>query len=125
MLYLVKLPKIVRLFGQISFGYLAKNRSAIWPDFVWLFGVSKMVLISSPCTSIAKENREKIWRCRRNALSLCPNIFYIMIGNELIPNPQDLIVCVKVGKVKRESFYEMARNIPSTILTSPMAPPSS
>lgn len=32
-----------------------------------------------------------------------------MMGNELIPNPQDLIVCVKVGKVKRESFYEMAR----------------
>ena len=32
-----------------------------------------------------------------------------MTGNELIPNPQDRIVCVKVGKVKRESFYEMAR----------------
>ena len=28
---------------------------------------------------------------------------------ELIPNPQDRIVCVKVGKVHRESFYEMAR----------------
>ena len=32
-----------------------------------------------------------------------------MTGSELIPNPQDRIVCVKVGKVKRESFYEMAR----------------
>ena len=32
-----------------------------------------------------------------------------MKGNELITNPQDRIVCVKVGKVKRESFYEMAR----------------
>ena len=32
-----------------------------------------------------------------------------MMGNELIPNPQDRIVCVKVGKVKRESFYEMTR----------------
>ena len=32
-----------------------------------------------------------------------------MTGNELIPNPQDRIICVKVGKVKRESFYEMAR----------------
>ena len=48
-----------------------------------------------------------------------------MTGNELIHIPLDRIVCVKVGKVKRESFYEMARNIPSTILTSPMAPPSS
>ena len=51
--------------------------------------------------------------------------YITMTGNELIPNPHDRIVCVKVGKVKRESFYEMARNIPSTILTSPMAPPSS
>lgn len=32
-----------------------------------------------------------------------------MMGNELIPNPQDRIVCVKVGKVQRESFYEMTR----------------
>ena len=28
---------------------------------------------------------------------------------ELIPNPLDKILCVKVGKVKRESLYEMAR----------------
>lgn len=32
-----------------------------------------------------------------------------MMGNELIPNPQDRIVCVKVGKVQRENFYEMTR----------------
>ena len=28
---------------------------------------------------------------------------------ELIPNASDRIVCVKVGKVKRENLYEMAR----------------
>lgn len=28
---------------------------------------------------------------------------------KLIPNPQDRILCVKVGKVKRENLYEMAR----------------
>ena len=33
-----------------------------------------------------------------------------MTGNELIPNPQDRIVCVKVGKVKRESFYDKSKN---------------
>ena len=32
-----------------------------------------------------------------------------MTNNELVPNPQDRIVCVKVGKVQRESFYEMTR----------------
>ena len=32
-----------------------------------------------------------------------------MTGNELTPNPHDRILCVKVGKVKRENFYEMAR----------------
>jgi hypothetical protein len=32
-----------------------------------------------------------------------------MTGNELIPSPQDRIVCVKVGKVRRENIYEMAR----------------
>ena len=29
--------------------------------------------------------------------------------NELIPNPEDRIVCVKVGKLQRENMYEMAR----------------
>lgn len=29
--------------------------------------------------------------------------------NELIPNPGDRIVCVKVGKLQRENMYEMAR----------------
>ena len=32
-----------------------------------------------------------------------------LITEELIPNPQDRIMCVKVGKIKRESLYEMAR----------------
>lgn len=32
-----------------------------------------------------------------------------MTVNELIPNPKDRIICVKVGKVIRENFYEMAR----------------
>ena len=32
-----------------------------------------------------------------------------MTNIELIPNPHDRIVCVKVGKVKRENFYEMTR----------------
>lgn len=32
-----------------------------------------------------------------------------MNPKELIPNPQDRIVCVKVGKVKRENLYEMTR----------------
>ena len=27
----------------------------------------------------------------------------------LIPNPEDRIMCVKVGKVKRENLYEMTR----------------
>ena len=31
------------------------------------------------------------------------------MANELIPNPEDRIVCVKVGKYKRENMYEMAR----------------
>lgn len=29
--------------------------------------------------------------------------------NELTPNPTDRIMCVKVGKIVRENFYEMAR----------------
>ena len=29
--------------------------------------------------------------------------------NELRPNPEDCIICVKVGKVKRENLYEMTR----------------
>ena len=29
--------------------------------------------------------------------------------DKLIPNPTDHILCVKVGKIKRENFYEMAR----------------
>lgn len=33
-----------------------------------------------------------------------------MTGNELIPNPLDRIVCVKVGKVKRETFYDKSKN---------------
>ncbi len=32
-----------------------------------------------------------------------------MANIELIPHPEDKIVCVKVGKVLRENFYEMAR----------------
>lgn len=32
-----------------------------------------------------------------------------MTANELIPNPQDRIICIKVGKIIRENFYEMAR----------------
>ena len=32
-----------------------------------------------------------------------------MTANELIPHPEDLIMCVKVGKVKRENLYEMTR----------------
>ena len=29
--------------------------------------------------------------------------------DELIPNTKDRIICVKVGKIMRENFYEMAR----------------
>ena len=32
-----------------------------------------------------------------------------MNNKELVPNPEDLIMCVKVGKVKRENLYEMTR----------------
>lgn len=32
-----------------------------------------------------------------------------MNNNELLPKDEDRIVCVKVGKIKRENFYEMAR----------------
>ena len=32
-----------------------------------------------------------------------------MVTNELRPNPEDRIICVKVGKVKRENLYEMTR----------------
>ena len=32
-----------------------------------------------------------------------------MIYKELVPNPKDRIMCVKVGKVKRENLYEMTR----------------
>ena len=32
-----------------------------------------------------------------------------MVTNELRPNPEDCIICVKVGKVKRENLYEMTR----------------
>ncbi len=31
------------------------------------------------------------------------------LSNELIPNANDRIICVKVGKIARENFYEMAR----------------
>lgn len=31
------------------------------------------------------------------------------ISEELAPNPNDRIICVKVGKIMRENFYEMAR----------------
>lgn len=34
-----------------------------------------------------------------------------MIYKELVPNPKDRIMCVKVGKVKRENLYEMIRKI--------------
>ena len=33
----------------------------------------------------------------------------IMFRNILEPHPQDRIVCVKVGKIKRENLYEMTR----------------
>ena len=32
-----------------------------------------------------------------------------MASNELTPNSEDRIMCVKVGKVKRENLYEMTR----------------
>lgn len=32
-----------------------------------------------------------------------------MVTNELRPNPEDRIICEKVGKVKRENLYEMTR----------------
>ena len=32
-----------------------------------------------------------------------------MNQKELEPNPEDRIMCVKVGKVKRENLYEMTR----------------
>lgn len=32
-----------------------------------------------------------------------------MVTNELRPNPEDHIICVKVWKVKRENLYEMTR----------------
>lgn len=32
-----------------------------------------------------------------------------MVTTELRPNPEDCIICVKVGKVKRENLYEMTR----------------
>ena len=32
-----------------------------------------------------------------------------MIYKELVPNPEDRIICVKVGEVKRENLYEMTR----------------
>ena len=32
-----------------------------------------------------------------------------MNTNELIPKAEDKIVCVKVGKIKRENLYEMTR----------------
>ena len=32
-----------------------------------------------------------------------------MTTDELVPNPKDRILCVKVGKVKRENLYEMTR----------------
>ena len=32
-----------------------------------------------------------------------------MSKKELVPNPGDQIMCVKVGKVKRENLYEMTR----------------
>ncbi len=31
------------------------------------------------------------------------------MNDDLIPNAGDRIICVKVGKVRRENFYEMAR----------------
>ena len=31
------------------------------------------------------------------------------LSNELIPNANDRIICVKVGKITRDNFYEMAR----------------
>jgi Uncharacterized protein conserved in bacteria len=34
---------------------------------------------------------------------------YNMNQKALIPSPEDCIMCVKVGKVKRENLYEMTR----------------
>ena len=30
---------------------------------------------------------------------------------ELIPKPNDRILCVKVGKVRRENLYEMTKSV--------------
>ena len=40
-----------------------------------------------------------------------------MVINELRPNSEDRIICVKVGKVKRENLYEMTRRYWRLILT--------
>ncbi len=37
-----------------------------------------------------------------------------MASNELTPNSEDRIMCVKVGKVKRENLYEMTLSIGNT-----------
>ena len=37
------------------------------------------------------------------------NLSNMSIVDELIPNANDRIICVKVGKIARENFYEMAR----------------
>lgn len=43
-----------------------------------------------------------------------------MIHEELIPNPEDRIMCVKVGKFKRENLYEMARKYWKVSITRAM-----
>ena len=37
------------------------------------------------------------------------NYHYIMTDNQLKPSRTDRILCVKVGKIQRENFYEMTR----------------
>ena len=42
-------------------------------------------------------------------LSLKPKQMDIAMNTELLPKGTDRIVCVKVGKIKRENLYEMTR----------------
>ena len=46
---------------------------------------------------------------RKDFVTLKPKLMDIAMNTELQPKVTDRIVCVKVGKIKRENLYEMTR----------------
>lgn len=70
-------------------------------------GVSPDVLTEEEMAELIDEIKaEQQGLCILDGVLCIPEISF---RNHLEPHPQDRIVCVKVGKVKRENLYEMTR----------------